>query len=128
MASNTGEKIRVYLSLKPMKYDITYNPRPESRDFDVTQCGRLSVSKEVVERYSPAEEKVKTILEFLAQSGKISLIFQAISTKGVRGFLNRNKKPSVVCYDENGSEKALVIDDTVDEKKLFDFIGLPKRI
>jgi len=123
MIANVGDKVRVCLILKPTKVEIAFNPRPESRDFDVTQCGRFSLTKEVIVQCSPAEERAKTILEELEREGRISLSIQTISTKGFRGFLNRNKMSSVICH-KNDNELVLVIDETIDKSKLYDFIGL----
>jgi hypothetical protein len=114
-----SEKVMVRLNLKPTKIDLSYIPRPIDRDFDVTAGGRLSVSKEVIEHLSPAEERVKAILESLEKEGTISLRIEMMPTGGMKGFSNRKKRPAIMC-----EERTLEINDTVNREKIRGFLGI----
>ncbi|MFH0815289.1 MAG: hypothetical protein V1934_00515 [Methanobacteriota archaeon] len=121
MTSNARERVKVCLYLKPTKYATTFNPRPESRDFDVSR-GINPLKKEIIDIFSPAEERVKTILENLNILGKVILSIQTISAK-------ETKDPYVVVIDQiSGKERTMSITKNLTEEQLTDFInGLERR-
>lgn len=127
MIMNNGikmTKLKVTLNLKPKEHIITYNPAPNDRDYDVTKGGTFELAREVVERLTPAEEKVKAYLEELNKKGIINLSIHKIPTKGLKTLFHRSKKPSVELYVKEGESKILIIDENTDKKRLDEFLNI----
>ena len=117
-------KLKVTLNLKPKEHIITYNPAPNDRDYDVTKGGTFELAREIVKRLTPAEERVKAILEELSKEGIINLSIRKIPTKGLRSLFNRSKNPSVELYVKEGESKTLIIDENTDKKRLYEFLNI----
>ncbi len=117
-------KLKVALNLKPKEHIITYNPAPNDRDYDVTKGGTFELAREVVERLTPAEEKVKEYLEELDKEGIIDLSIHKIPTKGLKTLFHRSKKPSVELHVKEDDSKILIIDENTDKKRLYGFLDI----